>query len=66
MQLAASEARVSNSAKSAAVRVSQMLNLRNIVRNLPLLQKALDGSRSHLLQIIHNVGMIASYWYRLG
>jgi len=34
-----------------------MLNLRNVVRNLPLLQKALEGSRSQLLQIIHDVSV---------
>lgn len=55
-KLAASEACVSNTAKSASARVSQMLNLRNVVRNLPLLQKALEGSRSQLLRIIHDVG----------
>ncbi|KIM81717.1 hypothetical protein PILCRDRAFT_97607 [Piloderma croceum F 1598] len=53
--LAASEARATNTAKSASARVSQMLNLRNVVRNLPLLQKALEGSRSQLLQIIQDM-----------
>ncbi|KAI0962828.1 hypothetical protein AcW1_000092 [Taiwanofungus camphoratus] len=50
--LAASEARESSTAKPAAARVAQMLNLRNIVKSLPLLARALAGSRSELLQII--------------
>jgi DNA mismatch repair protein MSH4 len=54
-QLAASEARATNSAKTASVRVSQMLNLRSIVKNIPLLAKALEGSRSQLLHIIQVV-----------
>lgn len=37
-----------------------MLNLRNVVRNLPLLQKALEGSRSQLLKIIHNVSVTSA------
>ncbi|EGN92714.1 hypothetical protein SERLA73DRAFT_172695 [Serpula lacrymans var. lacrymans S7.3] len=53
--LAASEARPSNSPKFASLRVSQMLNLRSFVRNLPLLQKALSGTRSQLLSIIHDM-----------
>ncbi|KIJ45044.1 hypothetical protein M422DRAFT_167040 [Sphaerobolus stellatus SS14] len=36
----------------ASSRVAQMLNVRNIVRSLPALQFALQGCRSHLLQII--------------
>jgi len=32
-----------------------MLNLRSVVKNLPLLQKALAGGRSQLLVIIHDV-----------
>lgn len=34
-----------------------MLNLRNIVKSLPLLARALAGSRSELLQIIAEVGI---------
>lgn len=54
-QLASSETKPSNIAKPAAARVSQMLDLRNVVRNLPALQKALEGSQSQLLRIIHEV-----------
>ncbi|KAJ3551161.1 hypothetical protein NM688_g4876 [Phlebia brevispora] len=53
--LIASEARETSSAKTAASRVSQMLNVRAIVRSLPLLAKALEGSRSQLLTIIHEM-----------
>jgi DNA mismatch repair protein MSH4 len=54
-QLAASEAKESSTAKPASARVVQMLNLRNVVRNLPLLRKALEGSRLSLLQYICEV-----------
>ncbi|THH14058.1 hypothetical protein EW146_g6239 [Bondarzewia mesenterica] len=50
--LAASETRPASTAKAASSRVSQLLNLRNVVKTLPALQKALIGSRSQLLQII--------------
>ncbi|KIM51244.1 hypothetical protein SCLCIDRAFT_143691 [Scleroderma citrinum Foug A] len=53
--LASSEVRVSNVAKSAYSRVSQMLGLQSIVRNLPFLQKALAGTRSQLLQIVYEM-----------
>ena len=33
----------------------QILNLRNVVKNLPLLRKALEGTRSQLLTIVHEV-----------
>ena len=39
----------------ASARVSQMLNLRSVVNSMPLLAKALDGSRSQLLRIIREV-----------
>ncbi|OBZ78578.1 MutS 4 [Grifola frondosa] len=56
--LAASDAReYSSTAKPASARVSQMLNLRDIVQALPLLAKALAGSRSQLLQIIREMIM---------
>lgn len=32
-----------------------MLNLRSVVKNLPLLQKALEGCQSQLLRIIQEV-----------
>lgn len=53
LQLASEETRVTSSVKPASARVLQMLNLRSVVKNLPLLQKALAGSRSQLLGIIH-------------
>jgi DNA mismatch repair protein MSH4 len=46
---------VSSTAKSASARVAQLLNLRNVVRNLPKLQEALSGCQSQLLRIIHDV-----------
>ncbi|TFK42146.1 muts domain V-domain-containing protein [Crucibulum laeve] len=52
VSLASSEAHATNSSKPASQRVMQMLNLRNIVKNLPILKKALDGSQSQLLRII--------------
>lgn len=53
--LASSEVRVSHATKSAFSRVSQMLSLQSIVRNLPFLQKALAGGRSQLLQIVYDM-----------
>ncbi|CAA7267689.1 unnamed protein product [Cyclocybe aegerita] len=50
--LASSEARPTTSAKPASQRVLQILNLRSVVKNVPLLRKALEGCRSQLLQII--------------
>ena len=55
IQLASSETRETNTARMASNRVAQMLSLRNLVKNLPLLEKALLGARSELLQIIHHV-----------
>lgn len=55
-QLAASEARETSTAKLAAARVAQMLSLRNIVKNMPVLAKALTGSRSRPLRIVLDVG----------
>ncbi|KAJ7456917.1 muts domain V-domain-containing protein [Mycena latifolia] len=53
--LASSETKESSTAKPAAARVSQMLEVRNLVRNLPALQKALEGSQSQLLKIIYEM-----------
>ncbi|TFK28344.1 hypothetical protein FA15DRAFT_678431 [Coprinopsis marcescibilis] len=50
--LASSEARESLTAKPAAQRVSQMLNLRNVVAHIPVLKQALQGCHSQLLRII--------------
>lgn len=55
-QLASSETKMMTSAKPASQRILQMLNLCSVVKNLPLLRKALEGSRSQLLQIVHDVG----------
>lgn len=54
-KLVASEARAMSTAKPAAARVTQMLNLRNVVKNIPLLAKAMEGSRSQLLRVIVDV-----------
>ncbi|KAL0950493.1 hypothetical protein HGRIS_007304 [Hohenbuehelia grisea] len=53
VSLASSETRVTNIAKPSSARVTQMLNLRNLLRSIPLLRAALSGSRSQLLQVIH-------------
>ncbi|KAI0757543.1 muts domain V-domain-containing protein [Daedaleopsis nitida] len=50
--LVSSEVREVSSAKLASARVAQMLVLRNIVQTVPRLAKALEGSRTQLLQII--------------
>ncbi|OCH88996.1 hypothetical protein OBBRIDRAFT_888728 [Obba rivulosa] len=50
--LASSEALQTTSAGPAATRVTQMLQLRNVVQSLPRLAQALAGSRSELLRII--------------
>ncbi|KAH8111431.1 muts domain V-domain-containing protein [Phellopilus nigrolimitatus] len=50
--LAASEARVSNGAKAASSRVSQMLHLRSVVKNVPLVRDAVRGCGSRLLEIV--------------
>ena len=55
MQLASYETREANSARTASSRVTQMLNLKDVMRHLPALQKALVGSQSELLKIICNV-----------
>lgn len=55
MQLASNETREASSARTASSRVTQMLNLKNVMRHLPPLQKALVGSKSELLKIICNV-----------
>ncbi|KAG6810573.1 hypothetical protein H0H92_011299 [Tricholoma furcatifolium] len=55
LQLASQECRAANSAKTASARVLQMISLRNVVKNLPLLQKALEGTQSQLLRIIHDL-----------
>ncbi|CAL1697007.1 unnamed protein product [Somion occarium] len=43
------------SAKVASARVTLMLNLRSIVKNLPLVANALEGSHSQLLQIVKDM-----------
>jgi DNA mismatch repair protein MSH4 len=54
-QLAASEARETATTKGASARVAQMINLRSIIRNLPLLRRAVENSKSQLLRLIHDV-----------
>lgn len=55
-QLTTSETRpvggVSGNAKGASARVEQIINLRNVVRSLPGVVKALQGCRSSLLRMI--------------
>ncbi|KAL4244476.1 DNA mismatch repair MutS family protein [Abortiporus biennis] len=55
VSLASYESSETTNSKIAATRVTQMLQLRSVVKNVPLLAKALDGSRSQLLQIIHEM-----------
>lgn len=55
VSLASSETRAVSNAKPAAQRLSQVLNLRSVVKNLPLLRNALAGSRSQLLVIVHDM-----------
>ncbi|KAK0197948.1 muts domain V-domain-containing protein, partial [Armillaria mellea] len=50
--LASSETKPTTTAQGASTRVSQMLNLRNIVKCIPQLQEALAGCKSHLLRIV--------------
>ena len=63
VQLASNEAREASSARTASSRVTQMLDLKDIMRHLPTLQKALVGSKSELLSIICNVrhGTLAAF-----
>ncbi|OJA13483.1 hypothetical protein AZE42_04411 [Rhizopogon vesiculosus] len=49
------EVRPTTTAKGAFSRVSQMLSLRTAVRSLPLLQTALSGCQSQLMEIIHEI-----------
>lgn len=59
LQLASSEAKENLKAKPASQRVSQMLNLRNVVAQVPVLKKALEGCRSTLLGILCEVSLSA-------
>ncbi|KAF4623673.1 hypothetical protein D9613_001515 [Agrocybe pediades] len=53
--LASSEARMTTNAKPASQRVLQILNLRNVVKNIPMLSKALEGCKSQLLRIVYDM-----------
>ncbi|KAL5495776.1 MSH4 [Sanghuangporus weigelae] len=53
--LATSEARVSNAARSAASRVSQMLQLRGFVKQMPTVREAIKGCQSRLLEIVYDM-----------
>lgn len=55
VQLASNETCEASSARTASSRVTQMLNLKDVMRHLPALQKSLVGSKSELLSIIHDV-----------
>lgn len=63
VQLASNETREASSARTASSRVTQMLNLKDVMRHLPALQKSLVGSKSELLSIICNVrhGTLAAF-----
>ncbi|KAI5118520.1 hypothetical protein M0805_007689 [Coniferiporia weirii] len=50
--LATSEARVTNSAKTAAQRISQLLLLRGVVKNIPFVRDAVKGCHSRLLEVV--------------
>ncbi|KAK0440784.1 muts domain V-domain-containing protein [Armillaria borealis] len=55
VSLASSETKPTTTAQGASTRVSQMLNLRNIVKCIPQLQEALAGCKSHLLRIVFDM-----------
>lgn len=42
-----------------------MLNLRNLVKHIPSLKRALTGSQSQLLQIVHEVSVIVTGRYTI-
>ncbi|KAG8923711.1 MutS protein msh4 [Tulasnella sp. 418] len=52
VSLTTSESKPTSTTQVAAARVSRMLNLRNVIRSLPTLQQALQGSQCRLLNII--------------
>ncbi|KAL5518469.1 MSH4 [Sanghuangporus vaninii] len=52
---ATSEARVSNAARFAASRVSQMLQLRGFVKQIPTVRDAIKGCQSRLLKIVYDM-----------
>ncbi|OCB89217.1 hypothetical protein A7U60_g3583 [Sanghuangporus baumii] len=52
---AMSEARVSNAARSAASRVSQMLQLRGFVKQIPTVRDAIKGCQSRLLEVVYDM-----------
>ncbi|PAV21710.1 hypothetical protein PNOK_0166700 [Pyrrhoderma noxium] len=53
--LVSSEARPVSGAKAASSRVSQMLLLRNVVKNIPLVCDAVKTCHSRLLEIVYNL-----------
>ncbi|KAF9466889.1 muts domain V-domain-containing protein [Collybia nuda] len=55
ISLASEEVRITNSAKPASARILQMINIRNVVKILPLLRKALDGCQCQMLTIIQDM-----------
>lgn len=58
LQLVASEAREVSTAKTAYLRITQMLNLRNVLRVIPMIHDALAGSRTALLREIAEVSVV--------
>ncbi|KAG9223529.1 hypothetical protein CCMSSC00406_0007021 [Pleurotus cornucopiae] len=53
--LAVSEARPVSTGKSAAARISHMLDLRTAIQSIPVLAQALSGGHCHLMQIMHHM-----------
>ncbi|KZS90242.1 hypothetical protein SISNIDRAFT_551573 [Sistotremastrum niveocremeum HHB9708] len=53
--LVASEAREVSTAKSAFARITQMLNLRNLIRVVPMIHDALVGSKTPMLREIAEI-----------
>lgn len=55
IQLVATETRESSGPKVASIRVSQMLQLRSIVKNIPVVRDAVRGCHSRLMEIVCEV-----------
>ncbi|TCD71448.1 MutS protein msh4 [Steccherinum ochraceum] len=53
--LATSDTAEASSSKVASTRVTQMLTLRSVMKNLPLLAKAIRGSRSYMLPCLEQM-----------
>lgn len=55
VQFTVAESSDYTSAKVASARVTLMLNLRSVVKNLPALAKSIEGGQSRLLHFLHKV-----------